>query len=133
MQVTPMVYHHSCTSSGQRNTMTPTSNWVASLALPICFRTNHIWVLKNYKQSYKTSTIVQFLMIMYGMERRKLLSKLYGFWEDNFQLVFRWKEVVLAKMSDSIVEIDVRVEDGKVYFSWFFCDFGPCLQGFREG
>lgn len=70
---------------------------------------------------------------MYGTERRKLLSKLYGFWEDNFQLVFRWKEVVLAKMSDSIVEIDVRVEDDKVYFSWFFCAFGPCLQGFCEG
>jgi hypothetical protein len=42
MHVTPMVYHHSCTSSGQRKTMTPTSNWVASLALPMLSNKPHI-------------------------------------------------------------------------------------------
>lgn len=34
---------------------------------------------------------------------------------------------------DSVVDIDAHVEDGKVYFSWFFCAFGPCFQGFCEG
>lgn len=33
--VTTMVDHHSCTSSGQRKTTTPTSSWVASLTLPM--------------------------------------------------------------------------------------------------
>jgi hypothetical protein len=58
---------------------------------------------------------------------------LYGSWEDSFQLLFRWKEVVLEKMSDSIIEFDLDVEDGKVFFKRFFCTFGTCLEGFRIG
>jgi hypothetical protein len=65
--------------------------------------------------------------------KEKALRELYGCWEDSFQLLLRWKEAVLEKMPDSVIDIDVRVEDGKIFFSRFFCAFGPCLQGFREG
>jgi hypothetical protein len=43
------------------------------------------------------------------------------------------REAVLAKASDSIVEIDVVLEDGKYYFNHFFCALGPCISGFRDG
>jgi hypothetical protein len=36
-------------------------------------------------------------------------------------------------MPDSVIEIDVILEDGKYYFSRFFCAFGPCISGFRDG
>jgi hypothetical protein len=58
---------------------------------------------------------------------------LYGTWEDSFKLLFRWREAVLEVMPDSVIEFDLVVDDGKLYFSIFFCAFGPCLQGFREG
>jgi hypothetical protein len=40
---------------------------------------------------------------------------------------------VLQKMPDSVIEIDINEEDGKLYFKRFFYAHGPCLEGFREG
>jgi hypothetical protein len=65
--------------------------------------------------------------------KEKSFAELYESWEDSFQLLFRWKEIVLEKMSDSIVEFDLDVQDGKVFFKRFFCALGPCLKGFRAG
>jgi hypothetical protein len=61
------------------------------------------------------------------------LKELYGSWEESFQLLYSWKEAVLAVMPDSVVEIDVILEDGKYYFSQFFYAFGPCISRFRDG
>jgi hypothetical protein len=55
---------------------------------------------------------------------------LYGTWEESFQLLYSWKEAVLQKSPDSVIEIDVRVEDGRFYFTRFFCALGPCITGF---
>jgi hypothetical protein len=43
----------------------------------------------------------------------KALTQLYGTWEDSFQLLFRWKEAVMEKMSNSVIEFDVEVKDEK--------------------
>jgi hypothetical protein len=37
---------------------------------------------------------------------------LYGTWDDNFQLLFRWKEAVLEVMHDSVIEIELVEEEG---------------------
>jgi hypothetical protein len=58
---------------------------------------------------------------------------LYGTWDDNFQLLFRWKEAVLEVMHDSVIEIELVEEEGQLFFRRLFCAFGACLQGFREG
>jgi hypothetical protein len=39
----------------------------------------------------------------------------------------------LEKMPDSVIEIDLDVEDGKVFFKRFFCALGPWLEGFHAG
>jgi hypothetical protein len=44
--------------------------------------------------------------------KEKALGQLYRTWEDNFQLLFRWKDAVLQKMPDSVIEIDIDEEDG---------------------
>jgi hypothetical protein len=36
-------------------------------------------------------------------------------------------------MPDSVIEIDLHVHDGQLYFRRFFCAFDPCLEGFHEG
>jgi hypothetical protein len=46
----------------------------------------------------------------------------------SFQLIFRWKEAVLEIMPDSVIEIDLDVHDGQLYFRRFFCAFDPCLE-----
>ena len=52
--------------------------------------------------------------------KEKALKDLFVTWEESFRLLYSWCEAVLANTSDSIVEIDVIVEDGKYYFSRFF-------------
>jgi hypothetical protein len=36
-------------------------------------------------------------------------------------------------MLNSVVEIDLDVQDGKSFFKRFFCALDPCLEGFRAG
>jgi hypothetical protein len=130
--VTALTDEHTCTSSGRRKTTTPTSSWVASLALSILKKKPHMGAKKlqttlqdkhNYTIAYDTA----------WKGKEKALIELYGSWEDNFQLLFWWKEAMLEKMPDSVIEIELAVDEGKLYFKRFFCALGPCLQGFREG
>jgi hypothetical protein len=132
LQVTVIVDKHTCTSSGRRKTTTPTSSWVASLALSFLTKKPHVGAkeLQNTLQEQHNCTIL-YDIVWKGKE--KALRELYGTWEDSFKLLFRWREAVLEVMPDSVIEFDLVVDDGKLYFSRFFCGFGPCLQGFREG
>jgi hypothetical protein len=41
--------------------------------------------------------------------KEKALKELFGSWEESFKLLFSWKEVVLSKAPNSIIEIDVVV------------------------
>jgi hypothetical protein len=132
LQVTTMNDEHRCTSSARRKTTTPTSAWVASLALPILKKKSFMGTkeLQTTLQDTHNCTIV-YETVWKGKE--KALGQLYGTWEDNFQLLFRWKVAVLEKMHDSVIEIDLDEEEGKLYFRRFFCALSPCLQGFHEG
>ena len=103
--------HHTCTSSGRRRTSTPTSAWVASKALPIIVKKPHIGAKElqtTLQDTYKCT--IAYDTVWYGKE--KALKVLYGTWEESFQLLYSWKEAVLQKSPDSVIEIDVRVEDG---------------------
>jgi hypothetical protein len=39
----------------------------------------------------------------------------------------------MKRSPGSIIEIDVKVVAGQVYFHRFFCALGPCIEGFKEG
>ena len=60
--------------------------------------------------------------------KEKTLKELFGSWEESFKLLFSWKEAVLAKAPDSIIEIDVVLEDGKYYFNLFLCPWTMHLR-----
>jgi hypothetical protein len=65
--------------------------------------------------------------------RKKALLEMHGTWEDSFRRLFSWKEAILEKMLDSVIEIDVREDGGKVYLSRFFVLLGLVLGIFCKG
>jgi hypothetical protein len=105
--------------SGRRKTTTPTSSWVASLALPILTKKPHMGAkeLQTTLQDTHSCTIA-YETVWKGQQ--KAMSQLYGNWEDNFQLLFSLKEAVMEKMSDSVIEIDIHWEDDQPFFRLFF-------------
>jgi hypothetical protein len=130
--VTTLIDEHTCTSSGRRKTATPISAWVASLAAPILKKKPYMGAkeLQTTLQDKHNCTIAYETMCK-GKE--KALKVLYGSWEESFQLLFRWKEAVMERMPDSVIGIDLHVEEGKLFFRRFFCAFVPCLEGFQKG
>jgi hypothetical protein len=65
--------------------------------------------------------------------KEKVLKVLCGSWEESFQLLYRWKEAIMERMPDSVIGIELHVEEGKLFFRTFFCAFGPCLEGVWKG
>jgi len=74
---------------------------------------------------------ISYDVVWHGKE--KALKELFGTWEDSFRQLYSWKEAVLEKLPDSVIEIDTCMEDGRLYFSRFFCALGPCITGFLDG
>jgi hypothetical protein len=127
-----LIDEHNCTSSARRKTTTPTSTCVAFHSILILKKKLFMGAKELQTTLHDThSCTIHYETVWKGKE--KAFAELYESWEDSFQLLFRWKEVVLEKMSDSIVEFDLDVQDRKVFFKRFFCALGPCLKGFRAG
>jgi hypothetical protein len=61
------------------------------------------------------------------------MAQLYGSWEESFEQLFNWKDEVMRKMPNSVIEIDVELKDDMSYFQRFFCALCPCIDGFLEG
>jgi hypothetical protein len=131
LQVVVLHDTHTCTSSGRRKTTTPSCGWVAFHALPLLMKKPQMGAkeLQDTLQGVHNVTI-GYDTVWKGKE--KTLKELFSSWEESFKLLFSWREAVLAKEPDNIVEIDVVLEDGKYYFNRFFCALGPCISGFRD-
>jgi hypothetical protein len=133
LQVSSLTNEHKCTSSGRRKTTTPTGYWVASLALPILTKKSYMGA-KELQTTLQNKHICTITYETVWKGKEKVLTQLYETWEESFQLLFRWREVVLEKMPDPIIEFDLHEDDdGNLEFRRFFCAFGPCLEGFQEG
>jgi hypothetical protein len=39
----------------------------------------------------------------------------------------------MERSPDNVIELDVHMVGGKMYFHWLFCVLGPCTQGFYDG
>jgi hypothetical protein len=39
----------------------------------------------------------------------------------------------MQKSLDSVIEVDVKMDEGCTFFSQFFCALGPCISGFKGG
>ena len=56
----------------------------------------------------------------FGGGKEKARVELYGSWEESFQLLYNWKAEIEKRSPGSVVEIDTKIVDGKVYFSQVF-------------
>jgi hypothetical protein len=65
--------------------------------------------------------------------KEKALKELFGSCEESFQLLWPWREEVMQKSPDSVIELDVKMDEGRPFFSQFFCALGPCIAGFKGG
>jgi hypothetical protein len=48
------------------------------------------------------------------------MAEMYGTWEENFQQLLNWKAAMMEKSPDSVIELDVHMVGGKMYFRRFF-------------
>jgi hypothetical protein len=94
--VTALIEEHTCTSSGRRQTITPTSSWVASLALLILTKKAQMGV-KDLHTTLQDTHNCQIAYETMWKGKKKAFAQLYGAWEDNFKLLFSWREVVMEK------------------------------------
>ncbi|XP_062201788.1 uncharacterized protein LOC133904333 [Phragmites australis] len=132
IMVTVVMDGHTCTSSSRRKTTTPTSAWVADKAIPILRKSPNMGAkeLQSRLQDDHKCTIA-YDTVWKGKE--KALQELYGSWEESFQQLYNWKVEVLKRSPSSVIEIDTKEVDGRVYFHRFFCALGPCIEGFLGG
>jgi hypothetical protein len=82
-----MINEHNCTSSGKRLTTTPTTSWVASLALPIPIKKPYMGAKKlQITLQDMHSCTIHYETVWKGKER--VIAQLYGTWEESFHLLF---------------------------------------------
>ena len=127
-----MISRHTCTSSARRKTTTPTSCWVASKAIHHLKKTPNMGpkeLQKKLQEKHKCE--IHYDTVARG--RNIALREIFGSWEESFQMLFSWRAEVLKRSPGSVIEIDLKEVDGKVYFHRFFCALSPCIKGFLEG
>lgn len=132
LQVTVHNKDHTCTSSMRIRTTTPSQGWVADRAVDILKTTPNmscIDLMKRLQDDHKVT--LSYHTVWHGMEKAK--KELYGCWEESFQLLYSWKEEVLKRSPGSVIEIDIKIVDGRAYFHRFFAAFSPCIKGFVAG
>ncbi|WVZ96919.1 hypothetical protein U9M48_042499, partial [Paspalum notatum var. saurae] len=132
IMVTVLVDKHNCTSNARKLTTTPSSAWVASKAIHH-LRKNYNMGPKELKQRLEEEHNCKIHYDTVWKGRQKALVELHGSWEESFQMLFNWRAEVMARSPGSVIEIDVKEEDGQVHFHKFFCALGPCIEGFLEG
>jgi hypothetical protein len=89
-------------------------------------------MLRSYKLHCRTLLVVPLHMTVWHA-KENALKELFGSWEESFQLLWRWREAVMQKSPDSVIELDVKIDEGCPFFSRFFCALGPCISGFKGG
>jgi hypothetical protein len=107
---------HTCTSSGRRKTTTPTGAWVAARALPLLMKKPHMGAkeLQTTLQDTFGCTIAYYT-VWHGKE--KALKELFGSWEESFQLLWHWREAVMQNSPDSVIELHVKMDEGRPFFT----------------
>jgi hypothetical protein len=92
-------------------TTTPSAKWVASKAASILRIEPNIGA-KELQTRLQTTHGCEIPYHNVWRGKAKALEEVYGKWDDNFELLFRWKAEVMKRSPGSIVEIDVLLVGG---------------------
>lgn len=86
-------------------------------------------ILDILADTYKIE--LNYQTVWYG--RQRAADKIFGKWDDSFDLLYRLKAEIELRAPGSVVEIDTVTVDGNVHFSRFFCAFEGSIEGFLSG
>jgi hypothetical protein len=129
LKVTVLVNEHKCSSSSRISYGNANKAWVAQKVLPLLRNEPSLGAKALQKRLQDTYNCrVSYDVTWKGMQ--EALKEMYGNWDESFSMLYRWKEEILIKAPNSVVEIDTQVVDKKVHFHRFFCALEPCIQGF---
>uniref|UniRef100_A0A0A9DNG4 Uncharacterized protein n=1 Tax=Arundo donax TaxID=35708 RepID=A0A0A9DNG4_ARUDO len=93
--------------------------WVADKAIHILRKTPNIGTKELQKQLQDEHNVtISYDTVWKGKERDAI--ELYGSCEESFQLLHNFKTEIELRSPRSVVEIDHKEVDGKVYFHRFF-------------
>jgi hypothetical protein len=114
-RVTLLVDEHKCTSSSIILTTMLSQTWVTNKALPLLMKNPNMGAkaMKIYLQDEYNVTIGYDTM---WMGREQALHELYGGWNESFSLLFNWTAEIEKRSPESVVKIDTKIVDEKVYF-----------------
>jgi hypothetical protein len=89
--------------------------WVTNKALPLLMKNPNMGAkaMKIYLQDEYNVTIGYDTM---WMGREQALHELYGGWNESFSLLFNWTAEIEKRSPESVVKIDTKIVDEKVYF-----------------
>ena len=120
MQVTALIDQHNCSSSARRLTTTPTAAWVASRGIKH-LRKDPNMDTKELKKQLQDDHKCEIHYDTVWKGRQIAMKELFGSWEESFQMLYNWRAEVLKHSPNSVIEIDIKMVDGKVHFHRFFC------------
>jgi len=106
--------------------------WVADKAAPFLLLHPNLGakeLQEHLEQKYNVT--LSYWVVWKG--RQKAMDKIFGKWEESFELLFRFKAEVEMRSPGSVVEVDVQADGDGVYFRRFFCCFKACIDGFMNG
>jgi hypothetical protein len=61
------------------------------------------------------------------------MTDMYDTWEEIFQQLLNWKATIMEKSPYSVIELDVHMVGGKMYFRQFFFCTWTVYSGFLRG
>ena len=88
-------------------------SWIAERALPILRKkpeTSAAELLEKLEEDF--SITLQYWTVWKARERA--MRKLYGTWDESFQLLYSFKAEIELRSPRSVVEIDTKNKDGEV-------------------
>jgi hypothetical protein len=105
-------------------TTTPTSAWIASKVIHLLKKESNMGLKelrKRLEEKYKCE--IHYDTVWKG--RQLAIKELHDSWEEKFQMLFNWRAEVLSRSPGSVIKIDIKEVDGKIYFHRFFLCISP--------
>ena len=126
-------YPHTCSSRRRSKKMkNATKFWVCETVLE-WIREEPCVGAKELQRRIKDKYKIQVPYKRVHAGRGLALDKVFGKWQDSFDMLFRWKAEVEKRCPNSVVIIDYHTIKEKKCFSRIFVAFKACVDGFLGG
>ncbi|XP_062195323.1 uncharacterized protein LOC133898658 [Phragmites australis] len=132
VRVTLNKFGHKCASIGRVKTKVASQKWIAEKVGPSLRKHPDLGAMALKEElEGKYNITLNYSTVWAG--RQRAVDHIFGSWEESFHELYRFKAEVEKRSPGSVVEIDVKQVEDKVYFNRYFCAFKSCIDGFLNG